>query len=68
MVAAIGVAREVGAGEMFLEVDVDNAPAVTLYERLGFRRAGLRKAFSDRGANGRADAQVMRPDLTTGPD
>jgi ribosomal-protein-alanine N-acetyltransferase len=68
MVAAIGVAREIGAGEMFLEVDVDNTPAVALYERLGFARAGLRKAYYDRGANGRADALVMRLDLTTGPD
>jgi [ribosomal protein S18]-alanine N-acetyltransferase len=68
MVAAIGVARGAGATEMFLEVDVDNASAVGLYERLGFRRAGLRKAYYDRGANGRADALVMRLDLTSGPD
>lgn len=68
MVAAIGVAREIGAAEMFLEVDVDNVGAVALYEGLGFARAGLRKAYYDRGANGRADALVMRLDLTAGPD
>lgn len=68
MVAAIGVARGVGANEMFLEVDVGNAAAVALYERLGFGRAGLRKAYYDRGVDGRADALVMRLDLTTGPD
>lgn len=68
MVAAIGVAREMGADEMFLEVDVANAAAVTLYERLGFVRAGLRKGYYDRGAAGRADALVMRLDLTSGPD
>jgi ribosomal-protein-alanine N-acetyltransferase len=68
MVAAIGVARGVGATQMFLEVDVDNAAAVGLYERLGFARAGLRKGYYDRGSKGRADALVMRLDLTTGPD
>lgn len=68
MTAAIGMARGAGANEMFLEVDVDNAGAVALYERLGFARAGLRKAYYDRGPNGRADALVMRLDLTTGPD
>lgn len=68
MTAAVGVARQAGAAAMFLEVDVDNAPAVALYEGLGFVRAGLRKAYYDRGANGRADALVMRLDLTSGPD
>jgi [ribosomal protein S18]-alanine N-acetyltransferase len=68
MVAAIGVARGAGATEMFLEVDVDNMAAVGLYERLGFARAGLRKGYYDRGASGRADALVMRLDLTSGPD
>ena len=68
MVAAIGVARGAGASAMFLEVDVDNTAAVGLYERLGFARAGLRRGYYDRGAKGRADALVMRLDLTTGPD
>lgn len=64
MVAAIGAARAAGAADMFLEVDVDNAGAVALYEGLGFVRSGLRKAYYDRGAQGRADAFVMRLDLT----
>ena len=68
MTAAIGVARQMGAGEMFLEVDVANVAAVGLYERLGFAREGLLKAYYDSGSNGRADALVMRLDLTAGPD
>lgn len=68
MTAAIGMARQARAEVMFLEVDVANTAAVALYERLGFECAGLRKAYYDRGAAGRADALVMRLDLTSGPD
>ena len=67
MTAAIGAARAGGAEAMFLEVDVDNAPAVGLYRRLGFEQAGLRKGYYDRGAAPRADALVMRLDLTPRP-
>lgn len=65
MTAAIGAARAAGAADMFLEVEVGNAAAVGLYERLGFARTGLRKDYYDRGAAGRADALVMRLDLTS---
>ena len=65
MASALGVARQMGAGQAFLEVDVDNVAAITLYERLGFARAGLRKAYYDRGAAGRTDALVLRLDLTS---
>lgn len=67
MAAAIGVASAVGAEVLHLEVDVDNAAAVSLYESLGFVRSGLRKAYYDRGAGARGDALVMRLDLTPPP-
>lgn len=65
MAAALDLARQSGAAAAFLEVDVGNAPAVALYESLGFVRAGVRKAYYDRGAAGRADALVMRLSLTS---
>jgi ribosomal-protein-alanine N-acetyltransferase len=65
MAAAVGAAREAGAASVFLEVAVDNAAAAALYAGLGFRRAGLRRDYYDRGADGRADALVMRLDLAT---
>jgi len=64
MIAAMDLARQAGASQLFLEVDVANPAAITLYERLGFQRSGLRKAYYDRGAAGLADALVMRLDLT----
>jgi ribosomal-protein-alanine N-acetyltransferase len=65
VVAAVGAARRAGADTAFLEVAVDNPAAAALYASLGFRRAGVRRGYYDRGAAGRADALVMRLDLST---
>jgi ribosomal-protein-alanine N-acetyltransferase len=65
MTAALDLARETGAEAMFLEADVSNDAAVTLYAQLGFERSGIRKAYYDRGGEGRANALVMRLDLTS---
>jgi [ribosomal protein S18]-alanine N-acetyltransferase len=66
MAAALGAAREAGAREAFLEVAVDNDAAAALYAGMGFRRAGLRRGYYDRGEAGAADALVMRLDLNDG--
>jgi ribosomal-protein-alanine N-acetyltransferase len=63
LAAALPEARALGASEVFLEVAVDNDPAIALYERLGFRRAGVRKSYYDRSPYGFMDALVMRLDL-----
>ena len=64
LAAAFPAARDLDASEVFLEVAVDNDPAITLYEALGFRRAGVRKSYYDRRPLGYVDALVMRLDLT----
>lgn len=64
--AALATARSAGADCAILEVAVDNAEAAALYAGLGFRRAGLRRGYYDRGERGRADALVMRLDLADG--
>lgn len=38
-------AREQGAGRMFLEVRVDNDPALGLYRDMGFQQMGLRRRY-----------------------
>jgi [ribosomal protein S18]-alanine N-acetyltransferase len=63
MASALPPARDLGAAEVFLEVAVDNDPAIALYETLGFRGSGLRKSYYDRGPEGFMDALVMRLDL-----
>lgn len=63
MEAALCAAGQAGARTCFLEVAVDNAAAASLYAGLGFRRAGVRKHYYDRGAAGLVDALVMRRDL-----
>lgn len=54
-----GVARQVGAQQMFLEVRPSNLPALALYRQNGFHAIGRRKGYYP-GPKGREDAVVMR--------
>jgi ribosomal-protein-alanine N-acetyltransferase len=51
------------AEALFLEVDENNAPAIGLYRRLGFREVGKRAAYYRSSAGGASNALVMRRDL-----
>jgi ribosomal-protein-alanine N-acetyltransferase len=52
-----------GARTMFLEVDQDNAAAIALYNRFGFRAVGRREGYYRRPDGKAATALVLRKDL-----
>lgn len=56
----VGRARELGARALLLEVRVDNAPALALYERFGFVRLGRRRGYYQPE---NVDAWTMRREL-----
>lgn len=58
----LGILGLAGVRTMFLEVAAGNAAARGLYERLGFKEAGLRKGYY-RTRGGVEDAIVMRREL-----
>ncbi len=58
-------AREEGAAVLILEVRKSNAPARSLYRRLGFVETGLRKGYY-RAEEGREDAVLMALTLDEG--
>lgn len=58
-------ARAAGMHDVFLEVRPSNPTAIRLYERLGFTRVGVRKAYYQ-AAGGREDAWVYKLALTAG--
>jgi ribosomal-protein-alanine N-acetyltransferase len=63
MQAAIREAKNRGGEAMFLEVDDGNAPALGLYRKLGFEKAGERPAYYTDDQGRRTSALVMRRDL-----
>lgn len=58
--ALVDRSRTLQARALFLEVAVDNAPAIALYEQFGFERLGVRKRYYQPEDK---DAFTMRMDL-----
>ena len=52
--------RQRGSKMLLLEVRDSNAPAIALYEKLGFHQAGLRKNYY---RNPKEDARILRKEL-----
>lgn len=55
--AVLAAAR--GARALFLEVAEDNAEALALYQRVGFRPSGRRRGYYRRRSGGAVDALVL---------
>lgn len=52
---------------LFLEVSIDNAPALALYERAGFIPVGRRSGYYQSVGDVATDAIVMTKDIATAP-
>ena len=57
----VSIAR--GANCAFLEVAMDNIPALKLYKALGFEKVGLRKNYYTRSSLPKCDAHILRKSL-----
>jgi len=62
----VGQASQLGASRLILEVRPSNIVALQLYESVGFRQIGVRKAYY-RSHQGREDALVLEHDLSQQP-
>lgn len=57
-------ARQRGAGVLRLEVRATSAPAIALYQRFGFVRSGVRRAYYENGIDAvLMDLNLMKEDL-----
>jgi ribosomal-protein-alanine N-acetyltransferase len=59
---AIETLGTLGAKRLFLEVAIDNIPAIGLYQAFGFTEAGRRKGYYQ-GPDGPVDALVLGRDI-----
>lgn len=64
--AVIDDLKGLGCESIFLEVAIDNPPALALYKKLGFERVGLRKSYYSRRVGPPVDGHVLRLDLRGG--
>jgi ribosomal-protein-alanine N-acetyltransferase len=62
LAAAIGAMPASGVRRLFLEVAVDNAPAIGLYRAFGFADEGRRRGYYQ-GPNGAVDALILGRDV-----
>ncbi|SNC71281.1 ribosomal-protein-alanine N-acetyltransferase [Kytococcus aerolatus] len=62
----VAAARAGGAEALLLEVRADNAPALALYDRVGFDHLSTRRDYY-RGEDGPVDAHILRLLLPAGP-
>ena len=60
---ALADCRELGVEKMFLEVEADNAAAITLYEHAGFTHVTRRKLYYQQLDGSLTDALVMSKKL-----
>lgn len=58
--AALVEAGRLGVDDMWLEVAIDNAPALAVYSRAGFAEAGRRPRYYRRSAGETVDALLLR--------
>lgn len=55
----IDISKELNCSSLTLEVNVENVPAIKLYESFGFKNVGIRKNYY----NGTIDAHIMTLDI-----
>ena len=55
----VRAARRAEVKRLFLEVAADNDAAIALYEGLGFKIAGARKAYYQRTGGANVDAVIL---------
>jgi ribosomal-protein-alanine N-acetyltransferase len=67
VLAAAAHAHRIGAQTLFLEVAASNLAARTLYRRIGFVEAGLRKGYYTAGRERPEDALILRSNLPLSP-